>query len=60
MTLINPESSDPKNELISVIVTISDGPSYDNLFRAVKQESEENTRVPIYDLSSDMLPTLLN
>jgi len=44
---LNKSTTNPADKLIAVIVTMKSGCSYDNLFRTVKQDSEEGTRVAI-------------
>jgi len=57
--IIKLDNSNPSDELVAVIVTIKSGSSYDNLFREHKQESEQGTRVSLYDLHPDLMQPLL-
>lgn len=57
----HPESkSKPEDELVAVIVTICDGGSYDEMFRAVPQDAGEGYRVAVWQTNSGSVKTILD
>lgn len=54
-----PQNDDPSKPLLSVIVTIFSGSSYDDLFRQVPQVAPGG-RISLYSLSLDFVTTFLN
>lgn len=49
--------TDKEKTVVAVVVTIVSGSTYDNLFKAVKQEAPtEDSRVAVYSVSYAMLP----
>merc|ERR1711988_1109459 len=53
------EKRDKNAKIGAVVVTISDGGSYDAMFTEIPQESEPGTRVAVYHTSSNDLPAIL-
>src|SRR2546425_1060098 len=57
--VISHDSSDKTKPIVSVIVTICGGSSYDNLYQTVPQKAPEGGRISMYAINPSALDYLL-
>ena len=58
--LLSNKEEDKDKKVVAVIVTISNGASYDNLFTSVQQQSQEGTKVQVYSCQAGYINDLIS